>query len=559
MKIGLAQINPTVGDLEGNVERCLAAIETTRRGGAELVVLPELAIPGSHPRDILFDPSFAPAVTAATADLAERARGGPPVIVGTLAVVASTTAGRSLPHHPGLYNAAALLEDGAATLIAAKRRLPTHDVFSEPRWFVPGSELGPITVAGRRVGCLFGDDLSDEPSDGSPAAGLVAAGAELLICLAASPYRREVLDEQLSRARGHDRPLVYVNLCGANDELIYDGRSFVLDHSGAVVDRLAGFAPDVRVVEVPPPGREREASGARRVRVPSGEPSPARSETGRSGWSGWSETGRSGWSETGRSEHEERWEAELFHALVLGVRDFVGKNGLAHAWLGLSGGIDSALVAVIATKALGPEHVSAVAIPSRYTDPRSTASAQALADRLGITLHVVPLEPLHVAAEAALGDLLAGGTTAENVQARLRALILMSFVNHHGGMLLNTSNKTELALGYGTLYGDLAGTLSPIGDLTKTDVVALAAWINRERGVIPAFILDRPPSAELKPNQIDPFDYQAVAPSLERVVQEDRSNPILRRTEYKRWQTGVILKVSARAFGTGRQVPITRK
>jgi NAD+ synthase (glutamine-hydrolysing) len=172
---------------------------------------------------------------------------------------------------------------------------------------------------------------------------------------------------------------------------------------------------------------------------------------------------------------------------------------------------------------------------------------------------VAPLEPLHVAAEAALGDLLAGGTTAENVQARLRALILMSFVNHHGGILLNTSNKTELALGYGTLYGDLAGTLSPIGDLTKTDVIALAAWVNRERGVIPAFILDRPPSAELKPNQIDPFDYQAVAPSLERVVQEDRSNPILRRTEYKRWQSGVILKVSARAFGTGRQMPITRK
>jgi len=232
---------------------------------------------------------------------------------------------------------------------------------------------------------------------------------------------------------------------------------------------------------------------------------------------------------------------------------------LAHAWLGLSGGIDSALVAVIAAEALGAAHVSAVAIPSRYTDPRSVTSAQALADNLGIGLHVTPLEPLHVAAEATLGELLAGGTAAENIQARLRMMILMAFVNQRGGILLNASNKTELALGYGTVYGDLAGILSPIGDLTKTNVVALARWINRERDIIPAFMLDRPPSAELRPHQVDPFDYPTVAPAIERVIQEDRSNPILRRTEHKRWQGGVILKVSARTFGRGRLIPITRK
>ncbi|MCU0503314.1 MAG: NAD(+) synthase [Anaerolineae bacterium] len=516
MRIGLAQINPTVGDLEGNVARCIEAVTASARAGAGLVVLPELAIPGCHPRDILFDPSFAPAVAAATADLAQRVADGPPVVVGTLA-----PADRQPPHHPGMYNAAMLLEDGAAKLVAAKRILPAHDVFAEPRWFVPGSPPSPITVAGQRVGILFGDDLDDKGREPSPAAELIAAGAETLVCLAAAPYSRGVLDERLAAARRPCRPLVYANLCGGNDELIYDGRSFALDGDGALLNRLAGFASDVRVVEFPRPGREKAGASA----LPGGE----------------------------------RWEAEIFHALALGVRDFVQKNSLKHAWLGLSGGIDSALVATIATEALGPEHVSAVAIPSRYSDPRSTSSARELADALSIALHVVEIERLHVAAEETLGDLAAGGTTAENVQARLRALILMSFVNHHGGVLLNTSNKTELALGYGTLYGDLAGMLSPIGDLTKPDVYALARWFNAQRHVIPDFILDRPPSAELKPDQVDPFDYPVVSPAIERLVQEDRSNPILRRTEYKRWSGGVILKVSARAFGRGRMMPVTRK
>jgi len=511
MKIGVAQTNPTIGDLEGNVEQCVAAIATAQHAGADLVVLPELALPGCPPRDILFDPSFPPAVAAATADLAQRTRGGPPIVVGAL-----MPANRRPPHHPGLTNAAVLLEDGAVRLVAAKRILLTHDVFAEPRWFAPGPPSAPITVAGQRLGILFGDDLDDDGRAVSPATELIAAGAEALICLAAAPYRRGILDERLVAARRPGRPLVYANLCGGSDELIYDGRSFVLDGAGAVIEQLAGFAPDVRVVDWDAP-------------------------------------------QTRLARDADRWEAELFSALVLGVRDFVQKNGLERAWLGLSGGIDSALVAVIATEALGPEHVSAVAIPSRYTDPCSTTSARELAARLGITFHVAELDRLHAAAEEALGDLLIGGTTAENVQARLRALILMSFVNHHGGVLLNTSNKTELAFGYGTLYGDLAGMLSPIGDLTKPDVYALARWVNERRRVIPDFILDRPPSAELKPDQVDPFDYPVVSPAIERLVQEDRSNPILRRTEYKRWQGGMILKVSGRAFGRGRQMPITRR
>jgi NAD+ synthase (glutamine-hydrolysing) len=200
-----------------------------------------------------------------------------------------------------------------------------------------------------------------------------------------------------------------------------------------------------------------------------------------------------------------------------------------------------------------------VAIPSRYTDPRSTACARELAGALGIGFEMVDLEPLHAAAEATLGGLLEGGTTAENVQARLRAMILMSYVNRHGGMLLNTSNKTELALGYATLYGDMAGTLCPIADLTKPEVIALARWIDTARGSMPRFILERPPSAELKPDQVDPFDYATVAPAVERLVQDNRSDLALRRSEHKRWQMGVILKVSQKSFGTGRMIPITRR
>jgi NAD+ synthase (glutamine-hydrolysing) len=243
----------------------------------------------------------------------------------------------------------------------------------------------------------------------------------------------------------------------------------------------------------------------------------------------------------------------------LGIRDFAHKNRLERAFVGLSGGIDSALVAVLAAAALGPERVTALALPSRYTDPRSTACARVLANKLGLQFEVVALESLHQAAETTLGPLLKCGTTAENVQARLRGLILMSFVNRYGGMLLNTSNKTELALGYATLYGDMAGTVCPLADVTKPEVYALAHWLNTQREVIPPYILTRPPSAELRPDQVDPFDYPIVAPEVERLVQSHRSNPALRRSEHKRWQMGVILKVSEQAFGTGRLIPITRR
>lgn len=510
MKITLGQINACIGDLAGNVARCLAAVETGCRASADLVALPEMAIPGYPPRDILFDPSFVEAAGEATRDLAHRARHGPPVLVGTV-----MPAEERLPHHPGLYNAAVLLHEGEVQVVAAKRLLPAYDVFYEPRWFRPGPALPPVTIAGRRIGVLVCEDLWDEGYPLHPPAELQAAGAELLICISASPYRQGVLARRLDHARRPGSPLVYVNLCGANDELIFDGRSFVLNERGEITTRLAGFAEEIQTVDLNGPAAP----------VPTGE----------------------------------EVTQELFQALVLGVRDFAAKNRLERAFVGLSGGVDSAVVAVIAAEALGPERVTAIAIPSRHTDPRSTACARELAARLGLGFEVIALEPLHTAAEATLGGLLDEGTAAENIQARLRAMILMSWVNRYGGLLLNTGNKTELTLGYATLYGDMAGTLCPLADVTKPQVYDLAHRINAGQEIIPRFSLDRPPSAELRPDQVDPFDYPTLAPALELLVHQNRSNPALRRSEHKRWQMGVVLKVSEKAFGTGRLIPITRR
>ena len=510
MKIALAQVNSIIGDLEGNVERCLAAVAAARVQGADLVVLPEMAIPGYPPRDILFDVSFASAIEVATTDLAHRVAGGLPVVVGT-----ALPGGLVAPEHPGLFNAAVLLHAGEVTLVAAKRLLPTYDVFYESRWFTPGPALPPLVLGGRKIGFLVCEDLWDEGYPLHPTADLLVAGADLLICIAASPFRRDILAQRLHHARRPCCPLVYVNLVGANDELIFDGCSFVLDGDGRFLAQLPGFEPAVQVVDL--------------ADAPLVSPSVFAPE------------------------------ATLFQALVLGIRDFVTKNRLGRVTLGLSGGVDSAVVAVLAAEAVGAANVTALAIPSRYTDPRSTECARELAAALGTGFEVVDLEPLHAAAEATLGSWLGDGVGAENAQARLRMLILMAYINRYGGILLNTSNKTELALGYGTLYADLAGTLSPLGDLTKPEVYALAAWIQQNRGApIPAFILERPPSAELKPDQVDPFDYPKIAPLLEQLVRENRSNTALRRSEHKRWHMGVILKVSEKAFGTGRLIPITR-
>lgn len=537
MRIGLAQINGRIGDFRGNQRRIAAAVAAAHDRGAALVVLPELVLCGYPPRDLLYDPDFVREAQEATAELARMVAGGPSVLVGTIEPSPEPAA---TPRHPNLRDVAALLAGGRVVASRAKRLLPVYDVFYEPRWFVPGPPALPLELPApaspARLGVLVCEDLWDEGYGAQPVAELAAHGVDALVCLSASPFRARVSDARLHHARRAvartGRPLVYVNAVGANDELIFDGDSFVLDAAGRVVLRLPRCEEAVRVVDLaalPAPLCE--------TPVP-----PA---------------------------------AELIDALTLGVRDFLGKGGLRRAFIGLSGGIDSALVACIAQRALGGGAVTAIALPSRHSDPRSTESARELAANLGIGFEVVPLEPLHAAAETALAPLLgdAGGpdTTLENVQARLRAMILMALVNRRGGALLNTSNKTELSLGYSTLYGDMGGALGVIADLTKPEVYALARYVNAAAGrpIIPSFILDRPASAELRPDQVDPFDYPHVSPLVESLVQGSPAaapaselapyRQMLRTSEHKRWQFGIVLKVSERAFGTGRMVPVTRR
>lgn len=516
MKLAIAQINTTVGDLEGNIRRILDAAEKAR--DADLVVFPEMTVPGYPPRDMLYDASFVEAVQAATVDLARQTRHLPPLLVGSFA-----PSGEKHYQHPSLHNVAYLMKDGGMTVAQVKQLLPVYDVFYEPRWFVPGRKtLPPIEIVGKRIGVMICEDIWDEEYSIHPGADLKAMGAEMLVCISASPYRKGAGEGRVYHARRQvvsipsysttEIPFVFVNLVGATDELIFDGRSFVLGG-----EELEMFEEDVRVVDLDA-------------------------------------------KERGKKK-EESVEEELFNALVLGVRDFARKNGMKKAYLGLSGGIDSSVAAVIAAEALGAENVTGVAIPSRFTDVRSTESARELARNLGIKFEQVELEKMHAATEQVLGEERSGGVSGENIQARLRMVVLMSFVNSGGGFLINTSNKTELTLGYSTLYGDMAGALSPLGDLTKVEVVKLGEWINGEwrMGAIPEFVMTRKPSAELREGQVDPFDYEVVSPQMEAMVLADESNAMMRASEHKRWQMGVVLKVSERAFGRGRMVPITRK
>ncbi|MEW6277698.1 MAG: NAD(+) synthase [Candidatus Eremiobacterota bacterium] len=490
MRIACAQINSRIGDLEGNRERLLAAWRCAARQEADLVVAPELIVCGYPPRDLLFDPGFLAGCEESLDRLAAATRGGPPLLVGT-----------PLKDSSGLLNAAVLLHGGRRVLVQGKRRLPADDVFHEPRWFTPGSGTPLVRLPGLPpAGVLVCEDLWQ--FEGYP-------GAELLLCLNASPYRQGVLERRLEVARRPAVPVIYCNAVGGQDDLIFDGASFAVDRTGRVAHGLPRFQEAVEVLD----------------------------------WEG------------GPELDELPLLEEVRRALVLGIRDFFGKNGLRRAVLGLSGGIDSAVAACLTAEALGPERVTALAIPSRFTDPRSTACAAELAENLGLTFRVVPLEPLHRAAEEVLGG--CNGETAENIQARLRMTVLMAEVNRNGGALLNTSNKTELSLGYGTLYGDLAGALGPLNDLTKPQVQALAELYGDR---IPRFIRERTPSAELRPGQVDPFDYARVSPEVERHVETGSPTGYAGRiaaAEHKRRQGPIGLKISRKAFGSGRWMPVT--
>lgn len=505
MKLALAQINPTVGDLAGNVEKCVHAAQQAAAQGADLIVLPQMAVPGCHPQDILCDESFIEALSYAMEDLAAQTAGLPPLIVGSV-IPANPDTATIPPQHPGLHNAALLLQNGESNLIATQQHLPIHDIHFAPRWFLPGPSPAPIKIAGTKIMVLV-DDLEHPPA--------IPPDTDLVICLAAAHFFQGSYPRRIHAVQEIGKPVAWVNLVGGNDELIFDGRSFLLDTNGQHLAQLPAFAEDTHTVD---------------LSAPAPIPTPS-----------W------------------RQLEMLYDALTLGIRDFADKNGIPRAFIGLSGGIDSALTAALTVHALGHGRVIGVAMPSRHTDPRSTQAAEELAANLGIPFEIVPIEPLHAAAEASLANLLDSGTGPENVQARIRMLILMGYVNRHRGMLVNTGNKTEVTLGYATLYGDTAGTICPIADLTKPQVYALAYWINAHKPVIPTFCLERSPSAELSPGQVDPFDYDELAPKLEELVRTNRSSMAMRAAEHKRAQSGIVFKVSEKSFGSGRMIPITRK
>ncbi len=520
MKVALAQMEAHVGAIARNAERIVAFARAAREAGAELAVFPELAVTGYPPRDLLLQDDFVREAARATAWIARECPEDMKVLVGTVE-----------RGERKLRNVAALLEGGRVQASRAKTNLPSYDVFFEERWFEPAPSNEPLG----ELGVLVCEDLWDERYARKPARALVAAGARLLVALNASPFRKGVLAERLRRARRPKTPLVYVNAVGAEDELVFDGGSFALDARGELLARLPRFEEALALVDM-------EA------------PSPALSLPHFVG------EGRGGGPE------------EVLSALVLGVRRFAERNGCREAVLGLSGGVDSALVLALAARALGGSNVRALAIPSRFNDPRSESSARELARALGARFETVSLEPLLEAAAAhlGLGGAGAGATTFENVQARLRMLVLMADVNRQGGLLLNTSNKTELALGYGTLFGDLAGDLAPIGDLTKPEVYALARLCPE----IPRFIIERAPSAELAPGQVDPFDYERVSPlvdallsgtSPERLIRDGFERAEVeafarrvRTAEHKRRLAPIVVKVSETAIGSGRLVPVTR-
>ena len=541
MKIALAQINPTVGDLTGNAARILAAYRRGVEAGVEIVVFPELAITGYPPRDLLHKSRFIPDNLAVLERLAV-ATGETGLLVGFV--------GRN-DRQPGreATNSVALLQHGKILATRAKMLLPTYDVFDEDRYFEPAQENAPVDFNGRKIGLTICEDVWNDEAFWderrylrNPARELVEAGAEILFNVSASPWhlgkdrlRVEMLSSLVAQIR---RPFVYCNAIGGNDELLFDGASLAFDAAGRLITQGAMFREDFLLLDTD-------------TAAPITPTSLADEEA-------------------------------LYRALVLGVRDYFQKCGFQSAVLGLSGGIDSALTAVIAVEALGAENVRGVSLPSQYSSQGSLDDARILAENLGIRYDIVPIQPVFEPVKGQLTDIFAGrseDTTEENIQARLRGVILMAMSNKFGSLLLTTGNKSELAVGYCTLYGDMCGGLAVISDVPKTMVYRLSEWINRDREIIPRASITKPPSAELRPDQTDqdslpPYDvldaileaYVVGGKSRAEIVAAgfdlptvDRVARLIDLNEYKRRQAAPGLKITSKAFGVGRRMPIAQR
>jgi NAD+ synthase (glutamine-hydrolysing) len=553
MRIALAQINPTVGDIVGNLKKHVARIADAKAQGAEVVIFPELSILGYPPKDLLLKPAVIQLCAEAVEEIAAAAQG----ITAMVGYAEKNVRNAGRP----LHNAVAVVRDGAVVAKRFKSLLPTYDVFDEGRYFEPGPDTEITRIAGRAVGISICEDLWNDEKflerplyHFNPIGALAQAGAEILLNISASPfvlgkneYRHKLFAFQAKR---WGMPIVYVNQVGGNDELVFDGNSAVFDREGNVIAQGKDFEEDLLVVDV-------------------GENSKLKTQITKP---------REGI-------------ASIRAALVVGLRDYVRKCGFKSVVLGLSGGIDSAVVAALAVEALGKENVLGVSLPSRYSSEHSKSDAQVLAERMGIAFHTVAIEAAHQGMEAVLAPLFAGtkeGLAEENVQARLRGNVLMSISNKFGHMLLTTGNKSELATGYCTLYGDMCGGLALISDVPKMMVYALARHINEEWvkegragegvGPIPEGTLTKPPSAELRPNQTDQDSlppYEVLDAIIELYVEAEKSvgeivaagfdAEVVRKvvrlidlSEYKRKQAAPGIKVTSRAFGFGRRMPIAQ-
>jgi NAD+ synthase (glutamine-hydrolysing) len=563
LRVAAAQIDVVVGDLAGNAQRIIDAYDEAEAAGADLVVFPELTISGYPPEDLLLRPAFV-SQAAETLDKVAARTGRCAAIIGF------PESGRDL------HNAAAVCAHGRVHGVYRKQLLPNYAVFDEQRYFVPRTEPPPLfVIAGTKVGISICEDAW---SPSGPVLEAAAGGAELVVNLNASPYYAQRWRERetmlATRAADASVPIVYANLVGGQDELVFDGASVVFDEQGHLVARGKQFEEDLLIVdlEVRPMFRKRQLDPRGRVRAAQLDEILVTE------------------ARLGDGAAEPRVEPplppvhEVYEALVLGTRDYVRKNGFTDVLLGLSGGIDSSIVAAIAVDALGVEHVTGVLMPSRYSSDHSISDAETLARRLGIRTYTVPIELAHKAFDDMLAFIFEGtatGLAEENVQARIRGNVLMTISNKFGWMVLTTGNKSEMATGYATLYGDMAGGFAVIKDVPKTLVYALCRDLNERKGVdiIPQHVLEKPPSAELAPGQVDADSlpaYDVLDPIIEHYVEGDlsvgeliargydaalvqRIAKMIDRNEYKRRQAPPGVRVSPKAFGKDRRLPITNR
>lgn len=535
IKIGLVQINPILGDLSGNAAKIINFIQEADQQGVNLLIFPELAITGYLPQDLLLNRSFIDCNLQCLNKITAACRSSMVVILGFVA-----------RENDKLYNAAAVIKSGQLIATRYKTLLPNYDVFDEHRYFTPANENlpVPIEIGGHsvRLGVEICEDLWDSNSDIKVTDQLVAQGAELLVNLSASPFeydkrdrRRQLVLDKVTKLR---RPFVLVNLVGGRDELVFDGNSFALDASGTLIGWGGEFKENLAVFEL-------DLVSGQGHRMP--------------------------WPETQR-------EASIYQALTLGVHDYFYKTGGRQAIIGLSGGIDSALVACIAVSALGAENVLGVFLPSQYTSAASREDSVVLAKNLNIRLIEIPIEKIFQSYLQELKPVFgqtSPDVTEENIQSRIRGNLLMALANKYQAYVLNTGNKTELALGYCTMYGDMCGALAVISDLSKLDVYKIAGYFNEtaERLIIPERIFTKIPTAELAPGQVDPFDYTIVSPLVDLIINDQKTpaeliqmgyaadlvNDIIERiklAEFKRRQAAPGLKITSKAFGLGRRYPI---